>query len=176
MSDHADPRAPRALPAWLAVDDPAPLAGWIGFDVDLVARAWRRRNAAARDRLTYRPVGAYGEPYPDWVRALRGTSGVYVIRDRATREPLYVGVSAADKLYETMTRHLQRWTRWKGWWRGQFSAHDPGMTYDRDRVEVAARTLSPERAAGEEARLIRTLKPRDNVNLTDAGAADEVPF
>jgi integrase len=36
------------------------------------------RNAAA---LKYRPVGSTGEPYPDWVRALDGKSGVYIIRE-----------------------------------------------------------------------------------------------
>jgi hypothetical protein len=66
------------------------------------------RNRSAG--LTYRPVGARGEPYPDWVQALRGKSGVYVIRERdASGAPVvvYVGESHSDRLYETLTRHFQ---------------------------------------------------------------------
>lgn len=132
-----------------------------------------------QSRLTYRSVGAPGERYPAWVRALRGASGVYIIRDRASGETLYVGESHAGKLYETLTRHLQRWRRWKSYWRGQYaeSDHDPGVTYDRGSVEIAARVLSPEGAIDEEARLIRALKPRDNVNRVAVDETlDEVPF
>lgn len=131
-----------------------------------------------QSRLTYRSVGAPGERYPAWVRTLRGQSGVYVIRDRATGEILYVGESHAGKLYETLSRHLQRWRRWKSYWRGQYaqSDHDPGVTYDRESVEVATRVLPPEEAIDEEARLIRALKPRDNVNRVDVIDVDDVPF
>lgn len=56
------------------------------------------------------------------------------------------------------------WRRWKGWWRGQYGeGHDPGLTYDRDRVEVAVRVTSATKALDEEARLIRRLRPRDNL-------------
>jgi len=55
--------------------------------------------------LTYRPVGGTGEPYPEWVRRLKGASGVYVIRQGG--QTVYVGASFSDRLYETMTRHLQ---------------------------------------------------------------------
>jgi hypothetical protein len=56
------------------------------------------------------------------------------------------------------------WRRSKGWWQGQFGeSHDPGLTYDRNRVEVAVRVTTPARAFDEEARLIRRLKPRDNI-------------
>lgn len=74
------------------------------------------RNAA----LAYRPVGTRGDPYPDWVRDLRGKSGVYVIRERTgdgDAEIVYVGESHSSKLYETLTRHFQEWRRWKGFWR-----------------------------------------------------------
>lgn len=151
-------------------------AGGGGFEIQRDDEADPYRNRTARDRLVYRPVGAAGEPYPPWVRALKGKSGVYVIRDRASGEPLYVGQSAGN-LYETMTRHLQQWRRWKSWWRGQYAdgtGNDPGVSYDRAAVEVATRVLSPDRAIDEEARLIRTLEPRDNVNRTDAN--DDTPF
>jgi len=130
------------------------------------------RNRGRVERLTYRPVGATGERYPNWIQDLRGKSGVYVIRDLSSAETLYVGESHTGKLYETLTRHLQRWTRWKSWWRDQYAEnHDPGVTYERSSVDVAARVLSPSAALDEEARLIRTLKPRDNVNRVD-----DVPF
>jgi hypothetical protein len=47
------------------------------------------RDADARNSaLKYRPVGASGEPYPDWVRALDGKSGVYILpRPRRTARP-----------------------------------------------------------------------------------------
>lgn len=61
------------------------------------------RNAS----FNYRAVGERGQPYPAWLRALRGESGVYVIRDRRSHEILYVGESSAGRLYETLTRHFQ---------------------------------------------------------------------
>jgi hypothetical protein len=64
------------------------------------------RNAA----LQYRPIGASGEPYPAWVRALRGKSGVYVIREQqrdGSAPIVYVGESHTRRLYQTLTRHFQ---------------------------------------------------------------------
>jgi hypothetical protein len=64
------------------------------------------RNAG----FVYRPVGASGEPYPEWVRALDGKSGVYVIREiqrDGSEETVYVGESHTGRLYDTLTRHLQ---------------------------------------------------------------------
>ena len=122
-----------------------------------IAPRWR--NAG----LVYRPIGASGEPYPDWLRELKGKAGVYVIRHAASLEILYVG-SSSSRLYDTLTRHFQQWRRYKGYWRGQYAeGHDPGLTYDRARVEVAVKVTSPADAIDEEARLIHRLKPRDNV-------------
>jgi hypothetical protein len=129
------------------------------------------RNAG----FTYRSVGDRGEPYPEWVRALRGKAGVYVIRDRETGETLYVGQSTG-RLYATLTRHFQSWRRYKGFWRGQYAeGHDPGLTYPRGACEVAVRiTGSGAAAIDEEARLIRRLKPRDNLQGQPEQA--DVPF
>lgn len=146
-------------------------------------RAWRRRTLDSaggfRTRgatLTYRPVGSPGERYPSWVQALRGQSGVYVIRERQDDgKPIivYVGESHTDRLYETLTRHFQTWRRFKGFWRGQYAeGHDPGLTYPRDLVEVAVRELAGSDAIDEEARLIRRLRPRDNL----LGQPGDVPF
>ena len=92
---------------------------------------------------------------------------------------VYVGESHRGRLYSTLTRHLQAWRRHKKFWRDQFGGqgHDPGLTYPRDRVLVAARVLSPARAMAEETRLIRKLRPRDNLlKQPDDAAEDVVPF
>ena len=157
---------------------------WLGgpsdrVDPSLVMRGWDvvpdpgalvARNAS----LVYRSVGAAGQPYPEWVRALAEKAGVYIIRDSDTHETLYVG-SSRTQLYDTLTRHFQSWRRWKGFWKGQYGeGHDPGLTYDRDEVEVAVRVTSPSAALDEELRLISRLKPRDN--LVGNNAEEEVPF
>jgi hypothetical protein len=151
-----------------------------------VAEAWsEHRNRGTPPGLRYRSVGRVREPYPDWVRALRGQSGVYVIRDRSTREVLYVGESHTGNLYETLTRHLQQWNRWtkRSWWPGQFapSEHDPGLTYEREAVEVAARITDQNEAIDEELRLIERLRPRDNLRgqpaeVVDIDDDEPIPF
>jgi len=133
------------------------------------------RNAS----LVYRPVGSPGERYPDWLRRVRGESGVYVIRVRdRDGDPVivYVGSSSANRLYATVTRHFQQWRRWKGFWRGHYAeGHDPGLTYDRASVDVAVRVTSPSDALDEESRLIERLRPRDNI-LGQPEIEEEVPF
>jgi hypothetical protein len=137
--------------------DPAPMMARWDF-VGAPTNTLVARNAGFR----YRPVGDVGEPYPNWVRAVKGKAGVYVIREAASREIVYVG-SSTQRLYDTLTRHFQTVRRYKGFWRDQYGeGHDPG-TYERASVEVAIRLTAPSRALDEEARLIRHLKPRDNV-------------
>ncbi len=132
------------------------------------------RNAG----LVYRPVGARGEPYPEWLRSIKGSSGVYVIRERdRDGDPVtvYVGESHSSRLYETLTRHFQEWRRWKGFWRDQYGeGHDPGLTYPRDKVDVAIKVTTSSAAIDEEARLIRRLRPRDN--LLGQPEDEVVPF
>jgi hypothetical protein len=137
------------------------------------------RNAS----LSYRSLGRVGERYPDWVRALRGKSGVYIIRERQRDRAnpiVYVGESHTNRLYQTLTRHFQAWRRAKKFWTGQYGGqgHDPGLTYDRARCTVAVRVLPAERAMDEEARLIARLRPRDNlIGQPQAAETDEVvPF
>jgi hypothetical protein len=68
------------------------------------------------------------------------------------------------------------WRRYKGFWRDQFGeGHDPGLTYDRDSVEVATRITSPSASLDEEMRLIARLRPRDNL-IGQPRADDEIPF
>ena len=67
------------------------------------------------------------------------------------------------------------WRRWKGFWKGQYAeGHDPGLTYDRASVEVAVKVTSPSRALDEESRLIRRLRPRDN--LVGQAELEDAPF
>ncbi len=142
------------LAAWSRVS-----IAWSPTSTPLVALAAPAfRNAALS---SYRAVGDRGEPYPTWVRRLRGESGVYVIRE-INGSIVYVG-SSVGRLYETLTRHFQGWRRYKGFWRGQFAeGADPGFTYERSSVEVAIKTTTPNEAHEEELRMIRRLQPRDN--------------
>ena len=54
--------------------------------------------------------------------------------------------------------------------------YNPGLTYKRDRVEVAIRLTSPAASLDEEMRLIARLAPRDNLIGQNQTADDEVPF
>lgn len=154
--------------------DPAPyLLAW-----SRRAIAWSAPTAPRNAALRYRSVGAAGR-YPEWMQALRGKSGVYVIRERGTDgKPVvaYVGQSSSGRLYETLTRHFQTWRRRKRWWSGQFgTGHDPGLTYARGRVEVAARVTPASDAWDEETRAIRRLRPRDNI-VKQPDELEPVPF
>ena len=158
--------------AWEYVDDPTP-ASLLAPPSMSPGPAMVARNAS----LAYRRIGERGERYPDWVRALDGKSGAYVIREIGADgrpEVVYVG-SSNRRLYNTLTRHFQQWRRYKGFWRGQYAeGHDPGLTYDRGAVDVAVRLTKPERALDEEARLIKRLRPRDN--LLGQPAEESIPF
>jgi hypothetical protein len=160
--------------------DPDPfLAAWSRVTIrDWSPRAIIAATAPRNGTMSaYRPVGDRGEPYPEWVRALKGKAGVYVIRDAESHECLYVG-SSAGRLYDTLTRHFQVWRRWKGYWRGQYGeGADPGLTYPRGKVEVAVRLTSPNVALDEEMRVIARLRPRDNqIGQPDAAADEAIPF
>ncbi|MGN6105499.1 MAG: peptidoglycan DD-metalloendopeptidase family protein [Kofleriaceae bacterium] len=155
--------------------DPAPyLAAWTRLAIPRWTAGQQIAPTPRNGGLVYRPVGSQGEAYPEWLRRARGSSGVYVIRERGG-PVLYVGQSSANKLYETVTRHLQQWRRFKGFWRGQYAeGHDPGLTYDRDGVEIAIKITPPADALDEEARLIRRLRPRDN--LLGQPELEDAPF
>ena len=158
----------------IARPDLDPPTGPLGTASDIEVR-----NAT----LKYRPVGGNGEPYPDWIRMLDGKSGVYIFRetqDDGTTETVYVGESHTGRLYQTLTRHFQTWRRAKKFWAGQYTgsqSHDPGLTYDRERITVAVRVLPANRALDEEARLIARLRPRDNLIGQPVDDLEEVvPF
>ena len=137
------------------------------------------RNAAPA-ALTFLPVGTVGEAYPSWVQALRGASGVYVIREHltdGTAPIVYVG-SSKDRLYETLTRHFQAWRRAKSWWDGHYTEnHDPGLTYDRAAVTAAIILTDRDDARGVEYDTIERLAPRDNImGQATPSDADDAPW
>ncbi|MBK7079122.1 MAG: hypothetical protein IPH44_43340 [Myxococcales bacterium] len=129
----------------------------------IVGELRNRRRATTSIRLTFASVGDPGEPYPDWVRALRDVSGVYAIREHDGRRPVlvYIGESHTDRLYQTLTRHWQTWRR-VGIGRRE-SAHDPGVWYARSRCEAAVLVTPADRAQCLQDALIEYLSPRDNL-------------
>lgn len=130
--------------------------------------------------MQWRPIGKPGEPYPKWVRELKGKSGAYAIRHVGwfSNTVVYVGESHSGNLYKTLTRHFARWNRGKKWWIGAYRPQqsDPGHTYDRGDCEVAIFVGNKEAALKKQAAWIQTLKPRDN--LVDGGGQEleEAPF
>lgn len=98
----------------------------------------------------FRDVGQAGEPYPEWIRDLKGRSGVYVLKEgNAIR---YVGESHTDRLYETLTRHLQRWQL------------PSSKSYRRGTMRAAVLVLSDrDEAPSVQAHYICELAPSDNV-------------
>src|SRR5258706_10269474 len=102
--------------------------------------------------------------FPDWVRATRGFCGVYFIRSAVDGtvdyEPaergqiLYIGESHTFQLYETLTRHLQRWS----------SATN--HAYERERVEIRVLLMvDPEQAIALQDEEILRHTPRDNARV-----------
>jgi|GEM_PF-1728075 len=127
-------------------------------------------TATAPRNTTYRsPLDANGTSWADWVTKLDGSHGVYFIRDRESREILYVGESHTGRLRPTMQRHLWNW-----------NGRGSGPSYDPRRVEVAVEVYGdPDAAIAAQFRHIQRLSPRDNVqdghSLTTT-TDDEVPF
>src|SRR5450631_2471919 len=76
---------------------------------------YRSRLTADAERrcpmsLEFRPVKE-GHTVAEWVKALKGKSGVYVIREPGFfGEVLYCGESHTGRLNTTLLRHFQHWT------------------------------------------------------------------
>lgn len=133
----------------------------------------------ANERLSFRAVGTEGDPWPQWIRDLKGKSGVYAIKDHGCDGAVaYVGSSTKGRLYDTITRHFQQWARKKQWWKGMRGAgHDPGLTYKRATSCIAIQITSSDKAKLGEAKMIQRLKPKDNlVERPDGGDEDIIPF
>jgi excinuclease UvrABC nuclease subunit len=107
-------------------------------------------------RLNYRRpsngflADLFGGGWPDWIKALAGKSGVYVIRERGGRV-LYVGESHTGRLKKTLLRHFQAWT-----------GKTAGPTYSRGDVEIAVIVTPPGGAVARQNALICRLQPKDN--------------
>jgi hypothetical protein len=100
------------------------------------------------------PVADDAAGFAEWVRALRGHNGVYLIREVADREIVYIGESHTGRLFETLTRHLYPW-----------NGKGAGPSYHAGLVEVAvivAETPLDDPVADQYA-LIQRYEPRDNV-------------
>src|SRR5208282_4083092 len=80
--------------------------------------------------LEFKPVKE-GRAVAPWVRALKGKSGVYLIREKNgflffAGEVLYCGESHTGRLYSTLLRHFQHWT-----------GKTAGPTFAASKIEVA---------------------------------------
>src|SRR5947207_2277471 len=89
--------------------------------------------------------------FAPWVRALRGKNGVYlIVQDEQAH---YVGVSSSFKLYGTLTRHVQSWSR-----RG--SDAYTGPVFDRFAIGVAVEIVDdPQEAQRRERDWIHRFGP-----------------
>ena len=117
-------------------------------------------------------AGDDGKAFADWVGGLRGKSGVYAIRWNGgwLSDPgvVYVGESHTGRLYETFSRHFQRWDGPQGrtsWPRGECEAF--ALVLDTDAGGILEK----------QARLIADLEPSQNrYDLPDESAGEGVPF
>ena len=89
--------------------------------------------------------------FAPWVRALQGKNGVYlIVQDDQAH---YVGVSYSGKLYGTLTRHVQNWSR-----RG--SQAYTGPVFDRFSILVAIEIIDdPQEAQRRERDWIHRFSP-----------------
>jgi len=101
-----------------------------------------------------------GRQIAEWVRGLKGKSGVYVIRKKAhpiiafleMAETLYIGESHTGRLYTTLLRHFQRWT-----------GKTAGATFAALNVEVAIVRCPANRALDLQNSMIQEFRPKLNI-------------
>ena len=145
----------------------------VRFALELAKRAQRkappRKAGAARklSRTGYRSVAnPSGRGFAPWVRALKGKSGAYMIRETDSGEIVYVGESHTATLYKTLTRHFfGSWQRDKDWWKEKnrgAGGERPGNIYDRDTHEVRVTVTSDRWATRLQYKWIKRYNPRDN--------------
>lgn len=106
--------------------------------------------------------------WPEFIKELRGKSGVYVIRAKEDQKTLYIGESHTGRLKKTLLRHFQSW-----------SGKTAGPTYSKTSVEIAVLVTSESNAVETQNQLIESLKPRDNTispNKTKKLRKAENPF
>jgi excinuclease UvrABC nuclease subunit len=103
-----------------------------------------------------------GRAVAPWVKALKGKSGVYLIREKTgflffTGEVVYVGESHTDRLYSTLLRHFQRWI-----------GKTAGATFAASKVEVAVVRCPAKRALALQNSIIEEYRPRLNTAANPA--------
>jgi excinuclease UvrABC nuclease subunit len=109
--------------------------------------------------LEFRPVKE-GRQIAEWVKPLKGKSGVYVIRERVPpiaaffelAEILYIGESHTGRLYATLLRHFQHWT-----------GKTAGPTFAVSKVEVAVARCPANRALNLQNAMIEEFRPKLNI-------------
>lgn len=105
----------------------------------------------------YRSIRDSNAPrtYARWVANTHQQHGVYVIRDAATREILYVGESHTGRLRDTLQRHFQDW-----------NGKTAGPTFKASTVEVAYEVfIDPKDATDRQDALIREHRPLHNKHV-----------
>jgi hypothetical protein len=102
--------------------------------------------------LEFRPVKV-GRTVAEWVKALKGKSGVYIIRERVFMgKILYVGESHTGRLGTTLLRHFQHWT-----------GPTAGPTFPVSKVEVAIVKTRAQNALETQDAIIAEYAPELNV-------------
>jgi hypothetical protein len=102
--------------------------------------------------LEFRPVKENGS-VADWVKTLKGRSGVYIVRERGFLGSIvYVGESHTGRLYATLLRHFQHW---KG--------PTAGPTFPVLDVEVAIVRTPANKALETQNAIIAEFEPKLNV-------------
>jgi excinuclease UvrABC nuclease subunit len=93
-----------------------------------------------------------GRAIADWVKELKGKSGVYIIRERGFfGSVLYVGESHTGRLYSTLLRHFQHWT-----------GATAGATFAVSKVEVAVIRTPASKAIELQNAVIAEYRPKLN--------------
>jgi hypothetical protein len=102
--------------------------------------------------LEFKPVKE-GRAVAEWVKALKGKSGVYLIREQGIfGSVLYAGESHSGRLYSTLLRHFQHWT-----------GPTAGPTFPVSRVVVAVLRTPPGKAVELQNDIIAEYSPKFNI-------------
>ncbi len=94
-----------------------------------------------------------GRAVAEWVKALKGKSGVYLVREPGfLGEVLYCGESHTGRLYATLLRHFQHWT-----------GPTAGPTFPVSKVEVAVIRTPAAKAIELQNAVIAEYRPKFNI-------------
>jgi excinuclease UvrABC nuclease subunit len=105
-----------------------------------------------------------GRAVADWVKSLKGKSGVYLVREPGfLGEVLYCGESHTGRLYSTLLRHFEHW-----------SGPTAGPTFPASRVEVAVVRCPAARALDLQNAMIAEYRPKHNVSAKPTGFLERI--